>query len=424
MADFERPNYSSGKTTYVTNEGAVIECISKEIFDVAKEDTDFFLMSGKGEGKLEPTHNRKFKWFEYHRDAPVFKAGNLPPAQRTGGVIKVPDGTALKGIVKDKVLFVDGDYFRVVEVFKEGTFVCIRIVRPIDENEDGFFTNERMANDTELEQIAIRGAKVMYSSKQEGANDRNPVNRFVADEYNYTTIHEAWLKMSKEKLAELWYGKQDQRSWQLMHEVIEFAYGIERSVLLGQGGYNPNNSLGEYRHSTKGFINFNGIQLLEGVNPNNFGFMDFIERFCEDKVMKYNKKTQMTGFCNQSFLTWAAKLTQHDQAKAYLTMKASPDSKKFGIKIKELETPHVDIQLRQNTALTEHYGKTPVLVVADMDKISIRYLAGNGHNFSTYVERDVQPKGANYVEDKIYGAYGIQVKNAYCHSMLVLDGVA
>ena len=41
MPDFERPNYSSGKTTYVTNEGAVIECISKEIFDVAREDTDF-----------------------------------------------------------------------------------------------------------------------------------------------------------------------------------------------------------------------------------------------------------------------------------------------------------------------------------------------------------------------------------------------
>jgi hypothetical protein len=156
----------------------------------------------------------------------------------------------------------------------------------------------------------------------------------------------------------------------------------------------------------------------------NFRWADFV-KFCEVQVMMHNVKDVLTGFVNRSMLTYLIEWLEREGSKYTLNLDQHGSNDQFGMRIMKLRTPHCDINLRVNMALQERYGQDPVMLITDMDKITTRYLANHGENFSMKVEYGVQNPNDDFYLDKVSAIMGVQVDNPTCHSFLhLLRGAA
>lgn len=401
----------AGQTVNIINSNLEVEDWQDHIADIALEDTTFFSLSKKGEGKEEATTNRKFNWPEYREDEPVI---SVPLGATTAsGKLTVPNTTNLQGLVKDYILVdANGNYLRLTDnPVVSGNNLELNLVTLGTADDDGFMTKETATTTTILDALKGTTLKKLYTSKPESNDDYNPVQRIVDNTHNYVGTFENYTQISMQKAAEIWRGEVTQREWQTGKEGQAHARDIERAFWVSEGYNNSTN-----RQAMKGFLNFSNVQ-AKSIAKADFDFMAFIE-FCELQVMAYNKKEEITGYCNPSFLTAFSNLMLNANAKFNLTYDAIGSKDPFGLNVKTIVTPHVTINLRTSAFLKGHFGQTPVLACIDMDKTRVRYQSANGVNLNTKLTKGVQPNNANYFLDKIYSVLGLQLENAECHSFL------
>jgi hypothetical protein len=430
VSHLENVDVKTGRQTFDTYRSMNVEDWSKGICDLYPEDTDFYWMSTKGEGKVIPTKNRYFKWIEYMEDAP--KISLLSGVFVTGGKLQLPTDRSLHGMVKDTIIWVGNDYCRVVEtpsvVSVSGVdrheITLRKIVFPSGAD---MATSETPIVAGDLSSwLALpqskRNMKVMYISKPAGTDESNPVKRLVDSLGNTITTIEHDVEIDFHTAADEWRPGMSKREWQISKMGLTVAKDMERALLLGvgyDGYYLGGKYSGHDLQMTKGLYNFPGLMRMSAP-LSSFGYLDFCE-YTRDFATKFNKKKVLTGFCNKNFISRMHEAIYNDsRLHTYFDFKGKADSEKIGMNIKSIVTPSCEIQLRENTCLNENFDDDAILMTTDMSKISVRCLINNGENFTMALYKDVQGKKAKWHCDSFYGAIGLQVENAPCHSILRL----
>ena len=441
-----------------------------DLKDLAIRQAHFWLLAsvdGEGKSKAVATKHREFKCIEMLPDKTFF---NLPATALTAANITTANGISqlviptsvnargLNGLIKDKVLLgtdvlnARHVWFRVMENPSVSGSNHVIPLRMIVVNYDA---NGVPVGTPDVERNVVFGdfagmvggtLRMLYVSKPEGGSDFNPVYREVDDLWNTVTKIVAHTLITDMKAADDWRLNVSPRDFQMTKEIIEFVRSIERAFLHGvpfNGTYRnvntgahtpsqPHNIVGDLQ-GTRGLLMFNNIQryrtgrpvfwMGSGDNGGNarlardFTYMDFV-RICEHQVMMHNLKESLTGWCNRAWLTHMIDMVQRSNNTLHLDIQGKKDN--YGLKIRELNTPHCDVVLRTNAALDEAYGSDPVCLICDMDKITTRYLANHGENLSMKVEYGVQNDNDDFYLDKVSGVYGVQVDNPTCHTFVHL----
>jgi len=436
------PDILTGKIMQQTNANIEVEDWLDTICDLALEDSSFFTIATKG--KAQATHNTKFQWSEFLGTVPEW---TIPSdATITTGVhssatnlaVQINTDThSLNGLVPDMICEVTKPgtpdvsiYLRVDKIEVSGSTSTVkfkRIVTPAP-GSDVFADQEMydtgLASGSPATDNWLQGktVKMLYTSKIEGSDDINPVYNIVDNFYNYVTTFSTDSEISWHKAAQLWRHNMTQREWQVSKRAIEHARQIEVAYWFGVG-YNElrATSGGVNRQATRGFLNFPTINHRWKQNQHpvaTFTYLNFVE-WCEQWVMQYNQKTELTGWINPCFLTWLLKAIKED-TNHYMNIDSRGRQGEYGLNFHKLITPHCNINLIVNKTLKQYFGQQPFLAVMDMDKISTRFLSSNGVNLSTAVYKDIQPKASKNFVDNIYSVYGLQVENCECHSVLHL----
>jgi len=416
----------TGNIIRQVNQNVEVEDWNDVLCDLVREDAAFFTISSKA--KSHATHSREFNWMEYagwepKLTVPSSAAVSLPASGDAAGTCQITFGPGnTKGLVIDTILLCEGTYYRVCNKPSSADgIVCIKeLVVPL--NDDGVSISEVAPSVTAPATIASKfqgkDFYMLYTSKAEGGDDINPVYRTIEDRKNYVTTFSHDSSISWIKAAELWRPGITQRNWQLGKKAIEHALEIERAFFFGRG-YNELNGQavgGVNRQATKGIVNFHGIQRPPVATYESYTYLDFVN-FCEEYVMAYNDKEVITGWCNPAFLTFIIRMLKADTMHT-MHLDFAGKQNEYGMNVKRLITPHCDINLIVNKTLRNFYGKRPVLMCLDMDKIRQRYLSANGENFSTKVYKNIQPASSKNYIDNIYTVCGLEVQNAECHSIL------
>ena len=232
---------------------------------------------------------------------------------------------------------------------------------------------------------------------------------------NYTQIFEDYVKISKQSAAEKWqFTGLTRREHMRAVKMAKHVDKIEKTMWWGVNVADAGSTNG--RFGSRGFFNYQGIQSQTGTKA-AFDFNDFLT-FCRAQVMANNEKDTLDAFVNPWMLQQVADWAQNT---AYLTLDGNGKEDAFGIRVFELVTPQVVLKLRQNRSLKDVYPNQACMAVIDLDKVGMRYLAGNGENYNTSMEYDVQPTRANFFLDKIYSDIGMELHNSENHSWLLLS---
>jgi hypothetical protein len=430
----------TGISSYRTNQNLEKEDWREIIADLAIHDATFFAFATKG--KQQPTINRRFNWSEYFEDAPIVRKGVSDGdwIATASGRLQVPFDTRLGSLTKNVVIIDDTTenyrYYRLRENPEKvrvatNDYWEINMEIMVDSGSvvdpRGFGMTMRQPTQAEVQQIVTTGLfKVLYPMVIEGSHEENPILRLVSDTYNYVTTFMRETKTTFTKAMEQWKHNMTHRDWQIAKLGIAFAMEIESAFWIGKGFNNAidENTVGNLQ-GTKGFLNFEGIRHRVHNNATRpFDYIDFI-KFCERDVMEYNRKESLTGWVNPSFLTFIAQMIYSSPAaQALITFDSKGYQNSYGINVKRLITPHCEFHLLTNNFLRQHFGNEPILVSADMEKITTRYMSGGGHVGTTTLSKDLQPNKAKYHLDELYGIYGIEVTNPQCHAVLRIKNVA
>ena len=393
-----------------TNEAVIVEDWKDKICSLVDNDAPFFVLSKR---RQMATGNPVFNWGEYQEDAPIVDLPSDTVVSSDGMVL--PARVNLRGMVRDHIVRVSGgvDSYRVISnPEKVSGGHRVRLFKLSNVNMNNMATTEVAATVLDYQEIKDSGRlHLLYVSKPEANDDVNPVKRYSDNMSNTITTFETYTEISKHRAATKRRDGLNEREWQLGLESKAYAKQIERALFVGQG-YDD----GDRRMATKGLLNFDIQRCI--AEADNFNYMDFV-RFCEDHVMRYNKKKDLVAYVNQTFYTFLLEMLRRDD-KGWFSFDATGKKSSYGMHVNKLVTPFCRFDLVDNTFLKEYYGSDPVMVVADMDKILVRYLSSNGESLATKYERGVQPNHANYYWDKIFGSYGLQVENSVCHSFLHL----
>jgi len=446
-------NYSQGAPTdgmtmYRDNLNIEVQDWSDKIHEYHVDVSKFFTLATKG--KSMSAISREINWMEYEEADPYLDlsqsgltAGNLSTNTTSGNSqeITIPKTVALNGIVRDSILFLDytddndhsnslGTYFRVTDNVEDGSSGwVVKLKRLVKLNAtDRYYTSEtgvlnnRLTGQSPADtntRIATHMLStplyILHTAKPEAFEDFNPVKRHIENTKNLITTVSNEVLISFHKAAEKWRPNVSQREWQTLKELAKHKKDIERVLMFGVG-YDETVSSQRtgVRQMTKGLFDF-GLRHCE-IESEDFDYKSFC-RYIMDFVMPYNDKEEMTGWCNPAFLQAVIEMIEKSFP-GQLSLMNVVSKNEFGMNIRKLMTPHCTINLIVNTCLKERFGDKPFLLVCDMDKISTRYLAGNGENLSTKIEKDIQIPSATYHLDRIWTTVGLQVEGAKSHTYL------
>jgi len=433
-----------GMVVYPTNKNIEVEDWQDKIYEVSVEDSKFFTMSTKG--KSQSCKNREFNWMEYNEDSPhVITSGATITSSSDPVSTQIQLSSfsmRLNGLVKDSILlfeWIDStgteqtSHYRVVRppVINDDnqtkTFKIVKIVNQIGDTNNIRSGEKQLhtANDAaEINALRADGARIyiLHTSKPEAFEDYHPVKRYVENTKNYISVLSDETSISFTKAAEIWRANITQRDWQVAKLMKKHAHDLERMYLFGAGFCRVSRE--ENRHMSKGLFEFDinsDIFSTKGYGSGGSAVEKFtykaFSHWVMTRVHELNDKEEMTGWCNPAFLQYMIDMLENSSmVKMNLMASGTPNS--FGINVKKLVTPHCDINLMTNKCLAERFGHTPVLLVCDMNKITTRYLAGNGENFATKLEKDLQIPTATYHLDRVSSGYGLEVQNCETVSWL------
>jgi len=420
-----------GMHTTNSNEAVAEQDWTNKIAELTKDETKFLYMAGKG--KTLPSKSSKFNWIEYEEAPPfVITAGCTVGDITTKGqqINLTTNADVLNGIVEDTVLFLDADggkYFLVTEP---------PISKP---NEKSFRVQmfnksagmlSRYANELSTSLItqtitdamnSIGKMYILHTSKKEAFEAYHPVQRFIETTENRITTFSDECSISKHDAATAWRPNVSKREWQQIKMMKKHAWDIERSLMFAQGyhqkGFDAHGKA-DNRDIGNGLLGFPGFEILP-IPRNQFDYLALSD-YCRTHVKAYNQgKDSMTAWVNgamlQAILEMSLKMENNK-----IALMSNVEKNSYGLNIRKLVTPHIDLELITNPILNERYGDTPAMIVCDMDKISIRYLASGGESFATKLEEGIQSKSANYYVDRVVSAYGLQVENLKCHTGLIV----
>jgi len=376
--------------------------------------TFFTLIDNAGMGR-HPVYNHKFYWGEYDdgvTSVTTTSAGGATQITEESG------GTGYKSIVKGDILYdPTNGYHLYVSATPSSTAISVTLVDASSgaaTDIDAAITNGTH-NATGMTYYKI--GKMIEDGSIIADTDLDDISyyRDIESCYNYTQILEDWVKISRQAAAEEWEFKgitrrEHARAVKLAHHIDEWEKTFWWGVRVADGDSTNG------RWGTRGFFNFQSINSTTSA-MSGFDFDNFMT-FCREKVMLYNDKEELDGFVNPWMLQKVAEWAENT---AHINFDGQGQKDKFGIRVHELTTPQCVIRLRQNRALRDVYTTKAVMAVVDLDKVGIRYLAGNGNNWNTSIEYDVQPAHANFFLDKIYSDLGLEIHNANHHSYLLLS---
>ena len=423
-----RNTVTTGVVRMDTNQFVEVEDVTNAIHFLNPEDTTFWFLSTQGEGKLAVTGNRRFHWPEYEEPVQsIAIGGNIdgaitPDSSSPGAIIKLRPGTMVYGLVPDMMLrdVTNDNRYRCVRVINDSrespTIVLTKLIKTSNAKND-FFDNETTPVSADFN--ADSDLRFLYVQKPAGTNEAFSTNRLLDTAWNTVTTLEYYTEIDTHKLSESWLVESDQRQWQVEQMQRQAGKDVERILLFGSGydGFQKSGKhIGNDLQASKGFMNFMGIPRFSGdsMTTNDIDWLKWLAWM--QIVSKYNKDASKTGWVNDNFIMMMHRMIYRDP-NLQIQMDFNGREDKYGMNVKTLVTPFGNVNCRVNQALNEQYPHEAVCLTAKMDKIRVRYLAGNGHSFALALYKDVQDKKANFRQDKVHGGVGLECANQEMHSI-------
>lgn len=376
-------------------------------------------------GKAESTPTRQVQWSYFkERNRSVTGVDMASAAAGSAANLTIGSGEG-EQIAKGNVLYDSstGSSYYVVGVSSR-TSDIVSVVK-IDEDNSGT-TAAITADETNGHTLYVDGLVIPdawgdianitnYISTKQNENSANYCQDFT--QYTYLTELAA---------NERRYVQGNKRDEEFNRAVQRMMRQIEISLFRGNGGtYNTYSWSGN-----EGDSNVDFMKGLDGFDINSetgtigsYTWRDF-RNFINDQVLDWNDKTVYNAFCNNQFLNQVDEWVEETSEVNWAGNDTSGSA--YGWNVRTLKTSLATINLWQNVALRDAFPRTDaVLYVVDLDRLKIRYLAGD-EDFHMKVERDPERRFKDhrrYIVDEISCKLTLQVQNPKFAAMkLYLNG--
>lgn len=332
-----------------------------------------------------PCVNPEYSWVEDELRNRFDAINDASPPAAADTVLTVDDGTkfAANDLVK---VTRTGEVMRVVSISTND----VTVVRAVGATAAADFLDN--------DELYIVG-----SSFAEGTAAPTSLTDNPAQVKNYTQIFKTTWELTGTQLAQELFVRTTDWAHQARKVGIEHAKDIELSYLFGEKG--------ETTVSGKPIRNTGGIYEFIDTNITDVGgVMDESEWWNALRpAFRYGKKTKL-GLASQVAVDV---LSAYARSKVQVVDQAR---NAYGVKIIELNSPHGTLMLATHYLLEGAYAGD--VIILDMDQVAARYLAGNGVNRSTHINKEIQAPGTDSRQDEFLSEVGLQFGLEKCHALV------
>jgi len=247
---------------------------------------------------------------------------------------------------------------------------------------------------------------------EEAAGAPVAIHTKITMPYNYVTKLKTAVEMSGDMLADETYGGPD---WEYFRRKkgVEHARKIERLFWWGQRGIDT--SIQNSAHMSRGVMHWLSA---DNIISNSSGAYTAQQLFEDMETIGRYGAGMRTAFCAPRALTTISGWGLDD-------LQTIPSDETYGINIKRLVTPHLDLNLVKTKMFQDMGGQShptwgnpnTLMVLLQMDKLAYVFKRGR----DTHYIANIQLKEDDLQKDQYFSQVGIQFEQPEIHG--AIDGV-